>query len=40
MIEDIKTDDIYKEVDNDAEKRFISSSYETERSLPIGKNKK
>ena len=36
----IKTEDVYKDVANDVENRFDTSNYETERPLPICKNKK
>ena len=36
----IKIEDFYKDVDNDVEKRFDTSNYECDRSLPTGKNKK
>ena len=36
----IKTEDFYKDIANDAEKRFDTSNYEVNRPLPIGKNKK
>ena len=36
----IKTEDFYKTVKHDVEKRFHTSPYEIERPLPIGKNKK
>ena len=36
----IKTKDFYKDIANDVEKRFDTSSYEVNRSLPKGKNKK
>ena len=35
----IKTDDTYKDI-ADVEKRFSTSNYELNRSLPKGKNKK
>ena len=35
-----KTEDFYKDVANDVEKRFDTSNYEVNRPLPIGKNKK
>ena len=37
---DIKTEDFYKYIANDVEKRFDTPNYETNRTLPIGKNKK
>ena len=36
----IKTNDFYKDIANDVEKRFGTSNYEVNRPLPIGKNKK
>ena len=36
----IKTEDFYKDVANDVEKRFDTSNYECDRPLPTGKNKK
>ena len=36
----IKTEDFYKEIANDVEKRFDTSNYEVNRPLPTGKNKK
>ena len=36
----IKTNDFYKDVANDVEKRFDTSNYEVDRPLPTGKNKK
>ena len=36
----IKTDDFYKDIADDAEKRFDASNYEVNRLLPAGKNKK
>ena len=36
----IKTEDFYKDVANDVEKRFDTSNYEVNRPLPTGKNKK
>ena len=36
----IKTEDFYKDISNDVEKRFDTSNYEVNRPLPIGKNKK
>ena len=36
----IKTDDIYKHIAKDVEKRFHTSDYELDRPLHIGKNKK
>ena len=40
MDTDIKTEDFYKDIANDVEKRFDTSNYEVNRPLPIGKNKK
>ena len=39
-IMDIKTEDFYEDIANDAEKRFDTSNYEVDRPLPKGKNKK
>ena len=36
----VKTDDIYKDIAEDVEKRFNTSNYEIDRPLPKGKNKK
>ena len=36
----IKTEDFYKDITNDVEKRFDTSNYECDRPLPTGKNKK
>ena len=36
----IETEDFYKDVANDVEKRFDTSNYECDRPLPTGKNKK
>ena len=36
----IKTEDFYKDVADDVEKRLYTSNYEVNRSLPAGKNKK
>ena len=36
----IKIDGIYKDISEDVERRFDSSSYELDRRLPKGKNKK
>ena len=35
----IKTDDFYKDIVNDVEKKYGTSNYACERPLPIGKNK-
>ena len=40
FIVDIKTNDFYKDIANDVENRFDTSSYEINRPLPMGKNKK
>ena len=40
FIMNIKTEDFYKDVANDVEKRFDNSNYECDRPLPPGKNKK
>ena len=36
----IKTNDFYKDIANDVEKRFDTSNYECNRQLPTGKNEK
>ena len=36
----IKTEDFYKDIANDVEKKFTTSNYEVNRPLPTGKNKK
>ena len=40
FIMNIKTEDFYKDIANDLEKRFDTSHYECDRPLPTGKNKK
>ena len=40
FIMNIKTEDFYKDIANDVEKRFDTSNYECDRRLPTGKNKK
>ena len=40
FIMNIKTNDFYKDIANDIEKRFDTSNYEVDRSLPTKKNKK
>ena len=40
FIMNIKTEDFYKDVANDVERRFDTSNYEVDRPLPTGKNKK
>ena len=40
FIMSIKTEDFYKDIANDVEKRFDTSNYEADRPLPPGKNKK
>ena len=40
FIMNIKTEDFYKYIANDVEKRFDTSNYEVNRPLPTGKNKK
>ena len=40
MVTNIKTNDFYKDIANDVDKRFDSSNYEENRPLPTGKNKK
>ena len=36
----IKTEDFYKDIADDVEKRFGNSNYECNRALPTGRNKK
>ena len=40
FIMNIKTEDSYKDIANDVEKKFDTSNYEVDRPLPTGKNKK
>ena len=40
FIMDIKSEDFYKDIADDVEKGFDTSSYEINRPLPTGKNKK
>ena len=40
FIMNIKTNNFYKDIASDVEKRFDTSNYECNRPLPIGKNKK
>ena len=40
FIVNIKTEDFYKDIANDVEKRFDTSNYECDRPLSTGKNKK
>ena len=40
FVMNIKTNDFYKDIANDVEKRFETSNYEVNRPLPTGKNKK
>ena len=40
FIKNIKTEDFYKDIANDVEKRFDTSNYEVDRPLSTGKNKK
>ena len=40
FIMSIKTNDFYKDIANDVDKRFDTSNYEVNRPLPTGKNKK
>ena len=40
FITHIKTEDFYKDIANDVERRFNTSNYEVNRPLPTGKNKK
>ena len=39
FVMNIKTEDFYKDIANDVEKRFDTSNYEINRPLPTGKNK-
>ena len=36
----VKTEDFYKDIADDVEKRFDTLNYEINKPLPIGKNKK
>ena len=40
FIINVKTEDVYEDIAKDVEKRFDTSNYEVNRSLPTGKNKK
>ena len=40
LIINIKTEDFYKDIAKDVEKRFDTSNYRIDRKLPKGKNKK
>ena len=40
FVMNIKTEEFYKDIANDVEKRFDTSNYEVDRPLPTGKNKK
>ena len=40
FVMNIKTEDFYKDIANDVEKRFYTSNYEVDRPLPTGKNNK
>ena len=40
FVMNIKTNDFYKDIANDVEKRFDTSNYEANRPLPTGKKKK
>ena len=40
FIMNIKTNDFYKDISYDLDKRFDTSNYEVNRPLPTGKNKK
>ena len=40
FIMNIKTNDFYKDIANDVDKRFDTSNYELNRPLPTGENKK
>ena len=37
FVMNIKTEDFYKDIANDVEKRFDTSNYEVDRPLPTGK---
>ena len=40
LITHVKSEDIYKDIAEDVERRFDTSNYEIDRPLPIGRNKK
>ena len=40
FIIDVKVENDYKDIVNDVKKRFVTSNYKVNRSLPTGKNKK
>ena len=40
FVMNIKTNDFYKDISSDVDKRFDTSNYEVNRPLPTGKNKK
>ena len=40
FVMNIKTEEFYKDIANDVEKRFDTSNYKVDRQLPTGKNKK
>ena len=40
FIMNVKTEDFYKDIANDVEKKYDTSNYVCERPLPVGKNKK
>ena len=40
FVMNIETEDFYKDIANDVEKRFVTSNYECDRPLPTGNNKK
>ena len=40
FVMNIKTNDFYKDISNDVDKRFDTSNYKCNRPLPTGKNKK
>ena len=40
FIAHVKTDNIYKDIEEDIEKRFDTSNFKIDRPLPVGKNKK
>ena len=40
LIIHIKTEDFYKDIADDVEKKYDTSNYTVERPLPIGENKK
>ena len=40
FLKHIKRNDIYKDIAEDVESKFVTSNYELDRPLPIGKSKK